>query len=200
MATKPETHERILVKATELLQRFGPRKTAVSDIAHELEMSPANIYKFFPSKRALIEAVCERRLMMLRQELVTVIQSEKTAFERIEDLVRAVARSFQTMFEENELLEIELTRDLLDIEAMSCAKKWQFVEEFHAFLRTELTALLRAGVAAGEMHVADPAETAEALFDCLIWVIEPLLLLREPKAASARRLERQFQLLARALS
>jgi AcrR family transcriptional regulator len=200
MATKSETHERILRKATELLQRFGPRKTAVADIAHELEMSPANIYKFFPSKRALIDAVAERRLMMLRQDLVAVIRSEKTAFERIEDLVRAVATSFQTMFEENELLEIELTRDLLEIEAMGRAKKWQCLEEFHAFLRSALTTLVRAGVEAGEMHVADPAETAEALFDCLIWVIEPLLLLREPKAVSARRLERQFRLLARALA
>jgi AcrR family transcriptional regulator len=200
MATKSETHERILLKAAELLQRFGPRKTAVADIAHELEMSPANIYKFFPSKRALIEAVAERRLMMLRQDLVAVIRSKKTAFERIEDLVRAIAGSFQTMFEENELLEIELTRDLLAIEAMRRAKKWRFVDEFHAFLRTQLTILVRAGVEAGEMRVADPSETAQALFDCLIWVIEPLLLLREAKAASARRLECQFRLLARALS
>jgi AcrR family transcriptional regulator len=69
MATKSETHERILLKAAKLLPRFGPRKAAVADIAHELEMTPANIYKFFLSKRALIEAVAERRLMTLRQDL-----------------------------------------------------------------------------------------------------------------------------------
>lgn len=200
MATRSETQERIMLKANELLRRFGPRKTAVADIAQELGMSSANIYKFFPSKRALIEAVAERRMMVLRQHVAGVIGSRKTAFERIEDLVRAVVEFFCTLREERDLLEIELARDFLEFEVMRREERWQFVSEFHDFLRGALTELIRAGVEAGEMHVADPAETAAALFDCFIWVIEPLLLLRDPKPIAEQRLERQFRLLARALA
>ena len=200
MPSRSETHERIVLKAAELLRRFGPRKTAVADIAHELGMSPATIYKFFPSKRALIEAVVERRVMLLRQELMAVIRSRRSAVERIEDLVRAVATFFHTLRKEEDLLEIELARDLLEHEGMRRAEKCQVISEFHDFLRVALTNLIRAGVAAGEMRVADPAEAAAALFDCLVWVIEPLLLLRDPQSVTEQRLERQFRvLLARAL-
>jgi AcrR family transcriptional regulator len=199
MTCRSQTYERIVLKASELLRRFGPRKTAVADIAHELGMSPANIYRFFPSKRALVEAVAERRLMVLRQDLAGVVRSRKTAFARLEDLVRAVAGSFRTMCDQRDLLEIELARDLLEIEAMRRESQWQFVADFHDFLRAELTKLIRAGVAAGEMRVADPADTAAAVFDGFIWVIEPLMLLRDPEPVAEQRLERQFRLLARAL-
>jgi AcrR family transcriptional regulator len=200
MATRSETHERIVLKAAELVRRFGPRKTAVADIAHELGMSPANIYKFFPSKRAIIEAVGERHSLELRRHLLGLIRSRRNAIERTEDLVRAIAEFIYSMQEESNLLEVELRRDFLQVEVMSREERWQFVSEFHDFLRAEMTKLICAGVEAGEMHVSDPAETAAALFDCLIWVIDPLVLLRDPKPVAERRLERQFRLLARALA
>jgi AcrR family transcriptional regulator len=43
--TRDETRERILIKADELFRQFGFPKTTVADIAAELGMSPANIYK-----------------------------------------------------------------------------------------------------------------------------------------------------------
>jgi len=200
MATRSETPERILLKASELLRRFGCRKIAMADIAHALGMSPANIYKFFPSKRALIAAVAERSVPLLRQRLVGVAGSRKSAFHRIEDLVRTVAEFFHNLQEQKDFLAIELASDLLEFEALGRKEKTQFLSHFHDFLRAELTELIRAGVASGEMHVADPAEAAAALFDCLIWATEPVLLLRDAKPAAERRLERQFRLLARALA
>src|ERR1700730_14465230 len=104
MATRSETPERILLKASELLRRFGYRKTAVADIAHALRMSPANIYKFFPSKRVLVAAVAERRVALLRQRLVGVARSRKSAFQRIEDLVRTVVAFFHNLQEQKDFL------------------------------------------------------------------------------------------------
>jgi AcrR family transcriptional regulator len=48
--TREETRERIMVKADELFRQYGFIKTTVADIAAELAMSPANIYKFFSSR------------------------------------------------------------------------------------------------------------------------------------------------------
>ena len=46
--TKPDdTRERIMEAAEALFRRLGFAKTAVADIAAELKMSPANIYRFF---------------------------------------------------------------------------------------------------------------------------------------------------------
>ena len=44
---EPDTRERILVVAERLFRQIGYQKTTVADIAKELRMSPANVYRFF---------------------------------------------------------------------------------------------------------------------------------------------------------
>ncbi len=46
-----DTRERILVVAERLFRQIGYQKTTVGDIAKELRMSPANVYRFFESKK-----------------------------------------------------------------------------------------------------------------------------------------------------
>lgn len=61
--SKPDdTRARIIETAFALFRRLGFAKTAVADIASELGMSPANIYRFFPSKIAIVQAICQRCL------------------------------------------------------------------------------------------------------------------------------------------
>src|SRR5689334_11594258 len=55
-----DTRERILVTAERLFREIGYQKTTVADIARTLKMSPANVYRFFDSKKAINEAVLER--------------------------------------------------------------------------------------------------------------------------------------------
>ena len=50
------TRARIEETAERLFRTMGYQKTAVADIARELGMSPANVYRFFPSKSAINEA------------------------------------------------------------------------------------------------------------------------------------------------
>ena len=58
--TKPDdTRARIIETAEALFRRLGFAKTTVADIAAELGMSPANVYRFFPSKNAIVEAICQ---------------------------------------------------------------------------------------------------------------------------------------------
>jgi AcrR family transcriptional regulator len=46
--------------AEEQFRRVGYHRTSVADIAAELGMSPANIYRFFPSRDAINESICGR--------------------------------------------------------------------------------------------------------------------------------------------
>jgi AcrR family transcriptional regulator len=57
-----ETRLRIMEVAEEHFRRIGYAKTAVADIAGELGMSPANVYRFFDSKDAIRDAMCHRLL------------------------------------------------------------------------------------------------------------------------------------------
>ena len=86
-AKPDDTRARIMDTAEALFRRLGYSKTAVADIASELKMSPANVYRFFPSKNAIIEAICQRCLGELEDRAWAVARSRGSAAERIERLV-----------------------------------------------------------------------------------------------------------------
>ena len=85
--TKPDdTRARIIETADALFRRLGFAKTAVADIAAELGMSPANVYRFFPSKNAIVEAICQRCLSELDEKAWAVARSRGSAAARLERL------------------------------------------------------------------------------------------------------------------
>ena len=90
--TREETRERIMVKADELFRQFGFGKTTVADIAAELGMSPANIYKFFSSKEAIIQASCDRDLVVLSEAVQRHMVASGAALDRIEKVLLTVYR------------------------------------------------------------------------------------------------------------
>ena len=64
---EPDTRERILEVAERLFREIGYQKTTVADIAKVLRMSPANVYRFFNSKKAIHEGVA--RVLMGQVEV-----------------------------------------------------------------------------------------------------------------------------------
>ena len=60
--SQPLTPERILEAAEEVLRRHGPAKANVVDVARALGVSHGSVYRHFPSKQALREAVTRRWL------------------------------------------------------------------------------------------------------------------------------------------
>ena len=85
-----ETRARIMDTAETLFRRFGFAKTTVADIASELDMSPANVYRFFPSKTAIVQAICQRCLGELEAKIWAVARSRDAASQRLERLVLEV--------------------------------------------------------------------------------------------------------------
>src|SRR5919199_5226691 len=85
---KPDdTRARIMEAAEALFRRLGFAKTAVADIAAELGMSPANVYRFFPSKNAIVEAICRRCLGEVENRAWAVARSRQPAAQRMERLI-----------------------------------------------------------------------------------------------------------------
>lgn len=203
MAPKAETHRLILEKAKELFSRFGPRRTTVADIARELHMSPANVYKFFQTKDALVEAVGEHFMRELHLELLPLIHAEeKPAWTRVENVIRAVNRNFTDMIEANVTRHgAQFFQSVLEFEIMKREQRWRFVGEFlHCTLRLELANLLREGAEKDGLRIDDASMIAATLLDCLACSIEPFMLLGITPQAAEERLERQLRLLARAVT
>ena len=63
------TPDRILDAAEETLTRYGPAKTTVVDVARALGVSHGSVYRHFPSKAALRDAVTERWLARVSDPL-----------------------------------------------------------------------------------------------------------------------------------
>lgn len=70
------TRDRILDTAEEVLRRYGPAKATVVDVARALGVSHGSVYRHFPSKQALRDAVTERRLVRVSEPLEVVASDE----------------------------------------------------------------------------------------------------------------------------
>ena len=163
--TREQTRQRILAKADELFRHFGFAKTTVADIAAGLAMSPANIYKSFPSKDAIIQAVAEQELTELKKSIEAAVSSSPGALARIEALALAVFHWHRELLRhESQLFQLVLFVN---------AQHWDCTRDFKAFLLRAIIKLIEAGVQSGEFHLSDSSATARVLIDCLAVVIEP---------------------------
>src|SRR3978361_566484 len=87
-----DTRERILVVAERLFRQIGYQKTTVADIAKELRMSPANVYRFFDSKKAIHEGVARTLMGGVEVEAQRIANTPGPAAESLRDLLRSVHR------------------------------------------------------------------------------------------------------------
>ena len=58
-ASSESTDVKLLDLAAEHIRQHGLARTTVVAIAREADMSHANVYRYFPSKQALLEAVVD---------------------------------------------------------------------------------------------------------------------------------------------
>ena len=189
--TRDETRERIMIKADELFRQFGFGKTTVADIAAELGMSPANIYKFFSSKEAIIQASADRNLVVLAEAVQPHIVASGAALDRIERVLLTVYR--HTV----DILRNE--RQIFKLMMVAYEQKWDCVGAFDKFLLQTVAKLVKEGMGTGEFKSGDASATARLLFDCLILIRTPHLYQQEGRQLNENRIREMVRFLGRAL-
>jgi AcrR family transcriptional regulator len=166
--TKPDdTRARIMDAAEALFRRLGYAKTAVADIAAELKMSPANVYRFFPSKNAIIEAICQRCLGELEERAWTVVRARGSAAERIERLVLEILA-----YHKENLLTDQRVNDMV---LAAIELSWGAIRAHKEHMRMVFESILREGVERGEFEPVDPRETSRLLMLSLVHFCHPVL-------------------------
>jgi AcrR family transcriptional regulator len=166
--TKPDdTRARIMDTAEALFRRLGYAKTAVADIAGELKMSPANVYRFFPSKNAIIEAICQRCLGELEDRAWAVARSRGSAAERLERLVLEIL----AYHKENNLTDQRVN----DIVLAAIELSWGAIRAHNEHMRMVFEAVLREGIERGEFERVDPRETSRLMMISLVNFCHPVL-------------------------
>jgi len=87
-----DTQERILVVAERLFRQIGYQKTTVADIAKELRMSPANVYRFFDSKKAINEGVARVLMGGVEEVAHDIAIKPGPAAARLRELITTINR------------------------------------------------------------------------------------------------------------
>jgi AcrR family transcriptional regulator len=154
--------------ADALFRRLGFAKTAVADIAAELKMSPANVYRFFPSKNAIVEAICQRCLGELDAKAWEVARSRGTAAERIERLFLEIL----AYHKENLVTDQKVN----DIVLVAMEHSWDAILAHKESIRRVVEKILREGIEAGEFEPVEPAPTAGLMMQSMVHFCHPMLL------------------------
>lgn len=157
MADAVLTRERILESAEDVLRRFGPAKATVVDVARALGVSHGSVYRHFPSKAALVDAVVERWLEEVALPLATVSREGGPATDRlIRWLDLLVASKRRRALEDPELFAtyVALTAEARDV-----------VRAHVDALVGQLAQIIADGIEQGVMDEADAGTSARAVFD-----------------------------------
>jgi AcrR family transcriptional regulator len=166
--SKPDdTRERIIETAFTLFRRLGFAKTAVADIAAELGMSPANIYRYFPSKIAIVQAICQRCLSEVEEKMWSVARGRGPASEKLPRLVLEIL----AYHKENLLVE----QRVHDIVLVAIEENWESIMAHKEIYRTAVELILRDGIESGELEPVDPRETSLIISRALMPFCHPML-------------------------
>src|SRR5204862_6387483 len=84
------TPERILEVTEDVLRRYGLARATVVDVARALDVSHGSVYRHFPSKASLREAVAKRWLDRLSAPLLKVAEASGPAPARLEKWLRTM--------------------------------------------------------------------------------------------------------------
>jgi AcrR family transcriptional regulator len=157
MTDGPLTPEGILKAAEEVLRRFGPAKATVVDVARELGVSHGSVYRHFPSKAALRDAVAERWLASVSAPLAEVADQQGPAPERLIRWLNLLVEAKQSRARDDP----ELFATYVQIAGESRAVITAHVET----LVSQLARIIADGVEQGEFAVDDTIAAARAVFD-----------------------------------
>jgi len=165
MTDETLTPERILEAAEEVLRRFGLAKTTVVDVARALGVSHGSIYRHFPSKAALQDAIAEQWLARKSLPLTTITNEEGPATERLRRWLKLLCATTQ----KNVLADPELFATYKEL-----ASEARDVVRAHVdHLIAQLTHILSDGVTQGEFTTADPVLSAQAVFTAMTRFHDP---------------------------
>jgi AcrR family transcriptional regulator len=154
------TPERILEVTEDVLRRFGLAKATVVDVARALDVSHGSVYRHFPSKASLREAVAKRWLDRVSAPLGEIAREAGPAPERLERWLRALCAAKQKkVCDDPEMFQTYLT---LAREACTVVKahKEGLVEQ--------IAAIIADGVEQGVFEAGDVKASARAIYDATI--------------------------------
>jgi AcrR family transcriptional regulator len=149
---KRDINAEIIKAAKHLFSEVGFKKTTVADIAHELGMSQANVYRFFKTKAEINVAVCGQLFSEIEAASEEIARDSGPASKTLRNLIASVER----------LNSLRFHRKLHELLETAYDENWLIVREHSKKMDKILEGVICQGMAAGEFRAGD-AELAAIL-------------------------------------
>ena len=185
------TPERILEVTEDVLRRFGLAKATVVDVARALDVSHGSVYRHFPSKASLRQAVAKRWLDRVSAPLEKITEASGPAPERLERWLRTLCAAKQKKVSDDP----EMFATYLTLAREACTA----VKAHKEGLIDQIATIMSDGVKQGVFEVADIKASARAVFDATVRYHHPAHADEWKDPALATRFDALVALLLRGL-
>jgi AcrR family transcriptional regulator len=163
--TETDIRERILITTERLFREIGYQKTTVADIAKTLRMSPANVYRFFDSKKSITAGVARRLMGGVEQALQAIAKRPEDAVERLRELLQTVHRMNSDRYAGDSKMH--------EMVAVAMEENWDVCLAHIEYIIGVTAEVIADGVASGEFHVADIRVAALSTLTAMLRFIHP---------------------------
>jgi AcrR family transcriptional regulator len=155
---------RIVQAAVQLHSEIGFKKTTVADIARGASMSPANVYRFFPSRQAIEEAIVAD-LFEHVSAAATLEARDGSALERLTAALRTIS-----LLHEHRLKNDSKQHELV---AAAIRENWAVALSYAERIRGLLRGIIAAGQASGELRQGSPMAMSCCLLEAMDGYLNP---------------------------
>ena len=199
MALMPQTKEptdmRLLALASEHLKLMGARRLTVVAIAEAAGMTHANVYRYFPSKQALIDAVVDAWIKSVETRLTDIADGPDPSDDKLERMILALARANRDGLGENPALYAAFR------EAM--VKRRPEARRHRLLVRTLLDRVIDDGINSGSFEPRDKDRADVFVLDACFRFVHPVAVELEgdvPQTQFDQRLAGIVKVMLRALA
>jgi len=167
-AETDDMRTRILVTAEKLFRELGYQKTTVADIAKLLRMSPANVYRFFDSKKSIISAVAKR----LMGEVEVVAREIAARQQPVRPRLRELLITIHQMNSERYVGDAKLH----EMVAIAMEESWDVCVAHIDHINLLIGEVIAEGAANGEFHAPDVPLAALCVCTAMIRYFHPQMI------------------------
>ena len=155
----PLVSRKIVQAAIRLHREIGFKKTTVADIARGASMSPANVYRFFPSRQALEEAVVADLLEQVSAAATLAACGGGSALERLTAVLRTISQ-----LHDNRLANDSKLHELL---AEADRENWPATLSHADRIRGVVRPIIAAGQTSREIRPGSPMTLTCCLLEAM---------------------------------
>lgn len=139
----------------------------MADIADGCQMSAANLYRFFPSKIALVEAICTRIVGESERRLFEIVRADKSASWRLEHFIKEL-----NQYTLENLLDHRKVHEMV---VVALDENWHAIKAHLDRVALYIEEIIRSGVASGEFAEQDCARAAKCVHTSIVCLFHPVM-------------------------